>query len=256
MPRIDAKTLLEAGVHFGHRTDKWNPKMKPFIYEARNGIHIINLSKTAGQLDAAADFLKATAAKGGKILFVGCKKAAQEAVKAAAEKAGAFHVTERWLGGTLTNLSTIRKSIARMREIDGLETSGKMAKLNKQEASALRREAAKIHKNLDGIKDMGRFPDAIVIVDITREYIAQQEATRLNIPIVAITDTNADPTGVAYPIAGNDDAIRSIRIIIDELGAAVAEGVANADKNDKRGARQPAGDKAEKTEQPGATVSA
>jgi small subunit ribosomal protein S2 len=242
MSKIDAKALLEAGVHFGHRTDKWNPKMKPFIYETRNGIHIVNLSETARQLDAAASFLKNIAAKGGRVLFVGCKKAAQDAVREAAGKAASFHVTERWLGGTLTNLSTIRKSIARMREIDELETSGKMAKLNKQEASALRREAAKIHKNLDGIKDMNRFPDAIIIVDITREYIAQQEAKRLNIPIVAITDTNADPTSIAYPIAGNDDAIRSIRIIVDALASAIAEGNANADKsdksNDKRGVRK------------------
>ncbi|MDR2463551.1 MAG: 30S ribosomal protein S2 [Verrucomicrobiales bacterium] len=254
MAKIDAKTLLEAGVHFGHRTDKWNPKMKPFIYEARSGIHIINLSETARQLDAATSFLKNTAAKGGKVLFVGCKKAAQEAVKEAAGKAAAFHVTERWLGGTLTNLSTIRKSIARMREIDELETSGKMAKLNKQEAAALRREAAKIHKNLDGIKDMTKFPDAIVIVDITREYIAQQEAERLNIPIIAITDTNADPTGIAYPIAGNDDAIRSIRIIVDSLASAIAEGNASGDKgerNEKRGARKPAADRPSgKTETP------
>jgi len=235
MSKIDAKALLEAGVHFGHRTDKWNPKMKPFIYEARNGIHVINLNKTAEQLEAAGKFLTEVASKGGKILFVGCKKAAQEAVKQAAVKAGAFYVTERWLGGTLTNLNTIRKSVARMREIDQMETSGKFNGMPKQEVSALRRETTKIHRNLDGIQDMGRYPDAIVIVDIVREDIAVLEALRLNIPIIALTDTNADPSKISYPIPGNDDAIRSIRIIMDTLGAAVAEGYAGgSNKKDKQ----------------------
>ena len=236
MSKIDAKALLEAGVHFGHRTDKWSPKMKPFIYEARNGIHVINLNKTAEQLEAAGKFLTEVASKGGKILFVGCKKAAQESVKEAAKRAGAFYVTERWLGGTLTNLNTIRKSVARMREIDQMEASGKFNGMPKQEVSALRREATKIHRNLDGIQDMGRYPDAIVIVDIVREDIAVLEALRLNIPIVALTDTNADPTKISYPIPGNDDAIRSIRIIMDTLAAAVAEGYAagGAGKKDRQ----------------------
>ncbi|NJK91800.1 MAG: 30S ribosomal protein S2 [Blastochloris sp.] len=233
MAKIDPKTLLEAGVHFGHRTDKWNPKMKPFIYEARNGIHVINLNKTSEQLEKAATFLQGVAAKGGKVLFVGTKKPAQDAVKQAAANAASFYVSERWLGGMLTNLNTVRKSVARMREIDDLETSGKAKDIPKQELSALRRESAKIHRNLDGIADMAKFPDAIVIVDITREDIAVLEAKRLNIPIVAITDTNADPTHVSYPIAGNDDAIRSIKIILDTLAAAVLEGNAAAPRRSK-----------------------
>lgn len=230
MAKIDPKTLLEAGVHFGHRTDKWNPKMSPYIYEARNGIHVINLNKTSEQLEKAAAFLNTVAAKGGKILFVGTKKAAQEVVKQTAAQSGAFYVSERWLGGMLTNLNTVRKSVARMREIDELETTGKAKEIGKQELSALRREAAKIHRNLDGVADMAKYPDAIVIVDITREDIAVLEAKRLSIPIVAITDTNADPTKVDYPIAANDDAIRSVKIILDTLSASIQEGNAAAPK--------------------------
>lgn len=237
MPKTDAKILLEAGVHFGHRTDKWNPKMKPFIFEARNGIHIINLSKTAEQLDAAAQFLRKVAAEGGKILFVGCKKAAQEAVKETATRCGAFYVSERWLGGTLTNLNTIRKSVARMREIDAME-GGKFKEMPKQEVASLRREAAKLHRNLDGIQNMERQPDAMVIVDITREQIALKEAQRLKIPVVAITDTNADPETVQFPIPGNDDAIRSIRIMLQLLGDAIVEGLNTGGK--KRGNREEA----------------
>jgi len=237
MAKTDAKALLEAGVHFGHRTDKWNPKMKPFIYEARNGIHIINLSKTAEQIDAAAKFLRTTASEGGRILFVGCKKASQEAVKETAARSGAFYVCERWLGGTLTNLNTIRKSVARMRSIDAME-GGKFKEMPKQEVAALRREVAKLHKNLDGIQNMERQPDAMVIVDITREEIALKEAQRLKIPVVAITDTNADPELVQFPIPANDDAIRSIRIILQALGDAIVEGTNAGGK--KRGGKEEA----------------
>jgi small subunit ribosomal protein S2 len=235
MAKIDPKDLLEAGVHFGHRTDKWNPRMKPFIYEARNGIHIINLSKTADQIEAAGKFLREAAAKGGKILFVGCKKASQEAVKEVAARSHAFYVCERWLGGTLTNLNTIRKSVARMREIDAME-GGKFKEMPKQEVAALRREVAKLHKNLDGIKDLERHPDVMVIVDITREEIALKEAQRLKIPVVAITDTNADPELVQYPIPANDDAIRSIRIVLQALGDSIVEGANQGAK--KRGAKE------------------
>ncbi|MDZ4788278.1 MAG: 30S ribosomal protein S2 [Blastochloris sp.] len=233
MAKIDPKTLLEAGVHFGHRTDKWNPKMAPYIYEARNGIHVIDLNKTSEQLEKAATFLTSVAAKGGKILFVGTKKAAQEVVKQTAAQSSAYYVNERWLGGMLTNLNTVRKSVARMREIDELETTGKAKEIGKQELSALRRKSAKIHRNLDGVADMGKYPDAIVIVDITREDTAVLEAKRLSIPIVAITDTNCDPTKVDYPIAANDDAIRSVKIILDTLAAAVIEGNASAPKRSK-----------------------
>lgn len=230
MAKIDAKTLLEAGVHFGHRTDKWNPKMAPYIYEARNGIHVINLNKTVEQIEAAQAFLKSVAEKAGRVLFVGTKKAAQDTVKELAQRSNSYYVTERWLGGMLTNLNTIRRSVRRMVEIDEMEASGAFKGMPKQEVSALRRESAKIHRNLDGIKDMEKPPQAIVLVDVPREDIALAEARRLNIPVVALTDTNAQPDLVDYPIAANDDAIRSVRIIMDILSAAVAEGNVVGDK--------------------------
>jgi len=224
MNRVDIKELLDAGVHFGHRTQRWNPKMKPYIFEARNGIYVINLEHTVKQLEAAQDFLAKVAAGGKRILFVGCKKQAQETIKDLAKKSNSFYVTERWLGGTMTNLTTIRKSVARMKSIDNLESSGATAKMPKQEVSVMRRENAKLHRNLDGIKDMEKYPAAIVIVDVPREEIAVAEARRLNIPIVAITDTNANPDLVDYPIAGNDDAIRSISVILEALNDAIIEG--------------------------------
>ncbi|MEM6822887.1 MAG: 30S ribosomal protein S2 [Verrucomicrobiota bacterium] len=224
MAKIDAKTLLEAGVHFGHRTDKWNPKMAPYIYESRNGIHVINLNKTIEQLKAAEAFLKSVAEKGGHILFVGTKKAAQDTVKELALRCNSYYVTERWLGGMLTNLNTIRRSVQRMNDIDNMEASGAFKGMPKQEVSALRRESAKIHRNLDGVKEMAKLPDAIVLVDVPKEDIAVAEARRLKIPIVALTDTNARPELIDYPIAANDDAIRSIRTILDILSASVAEG--------------------------------
>jgi small subunit ribosomal protein S2 len=224
MNRVDIKELLDAGVHFGHRTQRWNPKMKPFIFEARNGIYVIDLEQTVTQLEKAQDFLRDVAASGKKVLFVGCKKQAQETIKDLAQRSNSFYVTERWLGGTMTNLTTIRKSVARMKSIDAMESDGRTAKMPKQEVSVMRRENAKLHRNLDGIKDMEKYPAAIVIVDVPREEIAVAEARRLNIPIVAITDTNANPDLVDYPIAGNDDAIRSIGIILEALNDAVTEG--------------------------------
>lgn len=228
MNRVDIKELLDAGVHFGHRTQRWNPKMKPYIFEARNGIYVINLEHTAKQLEAAQDFLQGIAASGKRVLFVGCKKQAQETIKELAQRSNSFYVTERWLGGTMTNLTTIRKSVARMKHIDNLESTGAAAKMPKQELSVMRREVAKLHRNLDGIKDMDKYPAAIVIVDVPRESIAVAEARRLNIPIVAITDTNSDPELVDYPIAGNDDAIRSISIILEALNEAIIEGSAKS----------------------------
>jgi len=185
MHRVDIKELLDAGVHFGHRTQRWNPKMKPFIFEARNGIYVIDLEHTVKQLEAAQDFLRETAASGKKVLFVGCKKQAQETIKLLAQKSNSYYVTERWLGGTMTNLTTIRKSVARMKQIDTLEANGTTAKMPKQEVSVMRRENAKLHRNLDGIKDMEKYPAAIVIVDVPRESIAVAEARRLNIPVVS-----------------------------------------------------------------------
>jgi small subunit ribosomal protein S2 len=220
---IGVKELLEAGVHFGHQTKRWNPKMRPFIFDARNGIHIIDLSKTLNRLEAACDFLSSTVAKGGRVLFVGTKKQAQQAVKETAKECGQFYVTERWLGGTLTNFNTVKRSIARMKEIEKMEADGTINKYVKQEQSVLRREAARLFKYFDGIRDMDKYPAAMFIVDIKREHNAVAEARRLKIPVVAIVDTNCDPELVEYPIAGNDDAIRSVRLILATVGQTVMQ---------------------------------
>ena len=213
--------LLEAGVHFGHQTKRWNPKMKPFIFEKRNAIYIINLGKTVEQLQDATDFLSGVASRNGKVLFVGCKKQAQEAVKEAALAAGQFYVNQRWLGGTLTNLATIRKSIAHLKYIEDIEKAPEYSKMGKKELSALRRDGEKLKRNLEGIRDMQKLPDVIVIIDTQREAIAVAEARRLGIPTVAIVDTNANPELINYPIAGNDDAIRAIRIVLQKLVDAI-----------------------------------
>ncbi len=213
--------LLEAGVHFGHQTKRWNPKMKPFIFEKRNAIYLINLGVTVKQLQQATQFLGETVQRGGKVLFVGCKKQAQEAVKEAACAAGQFYVNQRWLGGTLTNLATIRKSIAHLKYIEEIEKAPEYSKMGKKELSALRRDGEKLKRNLEGIRDMQKLPDVIIIVDTTREAIAVAEARRLNIPTIAIVDTNANPELINYPIAGNDDAIRAIRIVLQKLVDAI-----------------------------------
>ena len=223
--------LLEAGVHFGHQTKRWNPKMKPFIFEQRNSIYIINLSETVKQLQAATDFLTNVARNGGKVLFIGCKKQAQEAVKEAAQACGQLYVNQRWLGGTLTNLTTIRKSVGRLSYLEQIEKSPEYSQMGKQELSALRREAEKLRRNLEGIRTMERLPDALVVIDTTREAIAVAEARRLNIPTVAIVDTNADPDLVTYPIAGNDDAIRAIRVILQKLVDAIYTATHEANKD-------------------------
>jgi small subunit ribosomal protein S2 len=215
--------LLEAGVHYGHQTKRWNPKMKDFILEEKNSIYIIDLSITVDQLAKASAFLGDLVKGGGKILFVGTKKQAQEAVKEAAQATGQFWVNQRWLGGTLTNLQTIRRSVARLREFQEMEKTAAFAKLNKAEAASLRREAAKLHRNLEGVLNMDKLPDALVVIDTPREQIAVAEASRLKIPIVAIVDTNSDPELIDYPIAGNDDAIRSIRVILQKLVDAIVQ---------------------------------
>jgi small subunit ribosomal protein S2 len=220
--------LLEAGVHFGHQTKRWNPKMKPYIFEKRNQIYIINLDETARQLNRATEFLQEVTRRGGKILFVGCKKQAQEAVKEAATACGQFYVNQRWLGGTLTNLATIRKSIGRLKFIEQIEESPDYKKMGKQELAALNREAAKLRRNLDGILEMSALPDAMVVIDTTRENNAVLEARRLGIPTVAIVDTNADPEIIDYPIAGNDDAIRAIRVMLQKLVDAIVSASADA----------------------------
>jgi len=225
--------LLEAGVHFGHQTKRWNPKMKPFIFEKRNAIYIINLGKTVEQLDDATEFLSKIASRNGKVLFVGCKKQAQEAIKEAATACGQFYVNQRWLGGTLTNIATIRKSIARMKYIENLDKQPEYSKMGKQEIAAIKREGEKLRRNLDGIRDMDKLPDAIVIIDTMREGIAVAEAKRLNIPTVAIVDTNADPELINYPIAGNDDAIRAIRIVLQKLVDAMVSAQTGRTKKDQ-----------------------
>jgi small subunit ribosomal protein S2 len=216
--------LLEAGVHFGHQTKRWNPKMKPFIFEKRNGIYIINLEKSVRQLERATQFLGDIAKRGGKVLFVGTKKQAQEAIREAAQACGHYWVNQRWLGGTLTNLATLKKSVGRLKYIETLESNPEYSKMGKKEIAALKRDGEKLLRNLEGIRDMDKLPAALVIIDTHRETIAVAEAQRLGIPVVAITDTNADPDPIAFPIAGNDDAIRAIRIILQKLVDSIFQG--------------------------------
>jgi len=211
------KELVEAGVHFGHQSKKWHPRMKPFLLTVKNGVHVINLEETARQLEVASGFLSSLAREGKKILFVGCKRQAQDAVREAAEATGQFYVNNRWLGGTLTNLETIRKSVQRLKYLETIESQPEYKMMSKKELAALGRERTKLQRNLSGIRDMSNQPDAMVIVDSHRESIAVAEGNRLGIPIVAMTDSNADPDAVAYPIASNDDAVRSIRIILQNL---------------------------------------
>ena len=248
MISIGLKELLDAGVHFGHQTKRWNPKMKPFIFDARNGIHIIDLSKTLNQLDAACNFLNATVSKGGKTLFVGTKKQAQQAVKETAKECGQFYVTERWLGGTLTNFATIKRSIGRLKQIEKMEADGTINNYVKQEQSMIRREAARLVKFFEGIRSMDKLPGAMFVVDIKREHNAVAEARRLKIPVVAIVDTNCDPELVDYPIAGNDDAIRSVRMILATIGQAITH--AQAEYEAKYARRKTAEEAAPVTEAP------
>ncbi len=237
MISIGIKELLDAGVHFGHQTKRWNPKMKPFIFDARNGIHIIDLSRTLTQLEAACGFLGESVRKGGKVLFVGTKKQAQQAVKETAKECGQFFVTERWLGGTLTNFATIKRSIARLKQIEKMEADGSINIYVKQEQSVIRREAARLVKFFDGIRSMDKLPGSMFVVDIKREHNAVAEARRLKIPVVAVVDTNCDPDLVDYPIAANDDAIRSVRMILATIGQTVTQ--AQAEYEAKYARRKP-----------------
>ena len=233
---IGVKELLEAGVHFGHQTKRWNPKMKPFIFDARNGIHIIDLSKTETQLQAALNFLATTVRKGGKVLFVGTKKQAQQCVKDTAKEVGQMFVTERWLGGTLTNYATVKTSIKRLREIERWEIDGTLSGYGKQEQAMIRREGARLFKYFDGLRDMDKHPAALFIVDVKREHNAVAEAKKLKVPIVALVDTNSDPDDAQYPIAANDDAIRSVRLIMTAVAQTITQ--ARAEFESKR-ARKP-----------------
>ena len=216
--------LLEAGVHFGHQTQHWNPKMKPYIYGARNGIYILDLRKTTTLLDAAYDAVRDYAAKGRNVLFVGTKKQAAEVVAEEAKRSGAYFINRRWLGGMLTNFETIRGRVNKLRELEDFMNSGHAEKLPKKEIAKLNRELGKLSKTLGGIKDMRGLPDVIFIVDQKKEDIAIKEANKLNIPVICLADTNADPEGIDYIIPGNDDAIRSIKLITSKLADAVLEG--------------------------------
>lgn len=211
------KDMVDAGVHYGHQTRKWNPKMRRFLMKDKSGIHIINLEETVRCLDKASDFIAELAGKKKKILFVGCKQQAQEAVREAAEAAGQFYVNHRWLGGTLTNLATIRKSVERLKYLESIERAPEYKSMSKKELAALNREKNKLLRNLHGVRDMDKLPDALVIVDTAKESIAVAEARRLNIPIIGVIDTNGDPNIIDYPIPANDDSIRSVRIILQNL---------------------------------------
>ena len=221
MSVISMKQLLEAGVHFGHQTRRWNPKMKEYVYGAKNGISIIDLTKTMYQIAAACNFLQRVVANGGDILFVGTKRQIRELVKNLAEETGMFHVSERWLGGTLTNNVTIRKSITKMADIDKMLESDSAKGMKKKEIAGLARRAEKLHRDLDGIAAMKRLPAALVVIDVCNELNAVREANKLNIPIVAIVDTNGDPSLVDYPVAANDDAVKSVQVITGLFSEAV-----------------------------------
>ena len=217
------KQLLEAGVHFGHQTRRWNPKMAPYIYTERNGIHIIDLQKSVGMVDAAYKAINDIVADGGTILFVGTKKQAQDSIKEEAERCGMFYVNERWLGGMLTNFKTIQSRVKRLQKIEEMSEDGTFDVLPKKEVLALRKEWDKLEKNLGGIKNMKRIPDAIFVVDPKKEKICVQEAHTLGITLIGIADTNADPEELDYIIPGNDDAIRAVKLIVSRMADAVIE---------------------------------
>ncbi len=224
MPVISMKQLLEAGVHFGNQTRRWNPKMKPYIFTERNGIFIIDLQKTVHKVDQAYNYIKEVAMNGGTILFVGTKKQAQESIQFEAERADMYYINQRWLGGTLTNFKTIRGRIAYLKSLYDMEENGTFDQLPKKEVIKLKAEREKLEKNLGGIKNMTKLPDAMFVVDPRKEHIAVAEARKLGIPIVGIVDTNCDPDEIDYVIPGNDDAIRAVKLILSAMSSAVLEG--------------------------------
>ena len=224
MPTVTIKDLLEAGVHFGHQTKRWNPKMKKYLFGERNGIYIIDLQKTLKKFQEAAEFVGRIAAEGLPVVFVGTKKQAADVIEEEAKRCEQFYVSHRWLGGTLTNFQTIRKSVNRLRQIEEIEAKGELERLTKKEAMKLQRERQKLEYALGGIKGMDRLPGAIFVIDTKKERIAVREARRLGIPVVAVVDTNCDPEEVDYPIPGNDDAIRAIRLMACRLADVIQEG--------------------------------
>ena len=224
MSAISIKQLLEAGVHFGHQTRRWNPKMKPYIFGQRNGIHIVDLQTTLRLFREAVEFLTDVSSRGKTILFVGTKRQAQESISEEAQRCGMYYVNNRWLGGLLTNFVTVRNSIKRYKDLEEKRADGFYDKLSKKEVARLERERKKLEKNLRGIRDMDRLPDALFVVDSNRESIAVQEATKLNIPIIAVVDTNGDPDHVDYVIPGNDDALRAVKLFSSTAADAVLAG--------------------------------
>ncbi|MBP5224601.1 MAG: 30S ribosomal protein S2 [Lachnospiraceae bacterium] len=224
MAIISMKQLLEAGVHFGHQTRRWNPKMAPYIYTERNGIHIIDLQKSVGMVDTAYKAVADIAAQGGTILFVGTKKQAQDAIREAAEKCGMYYVNQRWLGGMLTNFKTIQTRIARLHAIEKMAEDGTFDVLPKKEVVQIKKEWEKLEKNIGGIKEMRKIPDAIFVIDPKKEHICIQEAHSLGITLIGMCDTNCDPEELDYVIPGNDDAIRAVKLIVDAMADAVVEG--------------------------------
>lgn len=253
MPRAELADLLAAGAHFGHLTRRWNPKMKPYIFMEKNGIHIIDLKKTQEMLEDAANALSNVIAEGKRVLFVGTKKQAKAIVQDEARRCNADYATERWLGGMLTNFTTIRKSVKRLNNIEKMETDGTFDKITKKEVLRISREKEKLQKVLDGIVDMTRLPGAIYIVDIKKEAIAVKEASRLGVPIIAIVDTNCDPDPINYPIPANDDALKSIQLITKVIADAVLEGRQRAKASELEEAM--AGGEAPAVEAGGAEVS-
>ncbi len=232
------KELLECGVHFGHQTRRWNPKMAEYIFAERNGIYIIDLQKTLTMLETAVEYVKSIAAQGGAALFVGTKRQSQEAVLEEAARCSMYYVNHRWLGGMLTNFQTIRQSISRLESLESEETSGELEKRPKKEVIRLRREKGKLSNNLNGIKEMSILPEVVIVTDTRKEHTAIAEANKLGIPIIAIVDTNCDPDSIDLPIPGNDDAIRSIRLICSVLAEAVIEGRGEALEGEEVGAEK------------------
>ena len=225
MAVITMKQLLEVGAHFGHQAKRWNPKMKPYIFTERNGIHILDLHQTLAATEKAYEFVREISSEGGKVLFVGTKKQAQDAVREEAERAGGFYVNHRWLGGLLTNLNTIKTRVKRLKELEEMEADGTLdTAYTKKETGLLRKEMAKLSKNIGGIKEMKKLPAALFVVDIKKEFLALEEAKKLGIPVIALIDTNVDPELVTYKIPANDDAIRSIKLFSQVIANAVVEG--------------------------------
>ncbi len=228
MPRVELEALLAAGAHFGHLTRRWNPKMKPYVFMERNGIHIIDLKKTQELLDAACNAISNIVAEGKKPLFVATKKQAKDVVEEEAKRCGAFYVTERWLGGMLTNFTTIRKSVKRLTNLEKMETDGTFDSITKKERLRIVREREKLQDVLEGVVEMSRLPGVLYVVDVKKEAIAVKEANRLGIPVVAIVDTNCDPEPIDYPIPANDDALKSVQLITKAIADAVLEGAQRA----------------------------